>query len=89
MRGEQITRAYGCAACHIIPGIGQPRGLVGPALESFAERAFIAGVTPNTPANLARWVMDPQSIAPRTAMPSVGLNSAQAQDVAAFLLSPD
>lgn len=66
-----------------------PRGAVGPSLEAFETHAFIAGVTPNTPANLARWVRDPQSMSPATAMPSVGLNAAQAQDVAAFLLNPN
>ncbi len=86
-RGLEIARAYGCAACHVVPDIQRPQGVVGPPLESFAERAFIAGVTPNTPANLARWVMNPQSIDPKTAMPALGLNAAQAQDVASFLLS--
>lgn len=80
-------RSYGCAACHTIPGIRQPRGVVAPSLAKFGERAFIAGVTPNTPANLARWVMNPQSIEPKTAMPAVGLDQAQAQDVAAYLFT--
>jgi cytochrome c2 len=88
-RGEQLIRAYGCVACHTVPGIQTPRGVVGPPLASFAKRTFIAGITPNTPANLARWVMNPQAIHPATAMPAVGLNAAQAQDVAAFLLTLD
>jgi cytochrome c len=73
----------------VIPGIDQPRGVVGPPLDAFARRTFIAGVIPNTPVNLMRWVIDPQAIDPRTAMPSVGLTQAEAQDVAAYLYTLD
>jgi cytochrome c1 len=84
-RGEMVIEASGCGACHTIPGVRGARGLVGPPLTSFGRRTFIAGEVPNTPANLVRWVRDPQSIAPRTAMPDLGLNEMQARDVAAFL----
>jgi cytochrome c len=88
-RGEQVVRTYGCAACHVVPGISQPRGSVGPPLTAFAERSFIAGVLPNTPENLTRWIVDPVAIDPKTAMPSLGLNEAQAQDVTAYLFTLD
>jgi cytochrome c len=88
-QGQLWIRSRGCAACHTIPGIRQPRGLVAPSLASFAARSYIAGVVPNTPENLARWVMNPRSIAPDTAMPAVGLSEAQAQDVAAYLYTLD
>jgi cytochrome c2 len=87
--GEQVVKAYGCAACHAIPGIARPRGFVGPPLEAFARRTYIAGELPNTPANLVRWVMEPRAIAPHTAMPALGLSHAQAQDVAAYLFTLD
>jgi cytochrome c1 len=87
--GEQVIRAAGCAACHIIPGIGQPCGVVAAPLDAFARRTFIAGIIPNTPVNLVRWVMDPLAIDPRTAMPAVGLTEAEAQDVAAYLYTLD
>jgi cytochrome c1 len=88
-RGRQLVRGHGCAACHTIPGIGQPRGVSAPALDAFARRSFIAGVLPNTPANLARWIVDPTAIDPLTAMPALGLTQAQAQDVVAFLYTLD
>ncbi|HKP62892.1 MAG TPA: c-type cytochrome [Polyangiales bacterium] len=88
-RGERLIRGSGCAACHSVPGIRKPRGVVGPSLSGFASRAFIAGVVPNTPRNLVRWVMDPPAVAPGTAMPALGLNDAQAQDVAAYLYTLD
>jgi mono/diheme cytochrome c family protein len=88
-RGERLIRASGCAACHVVPGISRPRGLVGPSLALLRQRAFIAGVLPNTPTNLVRWVMNPRAIDSKTAMPALGLDEAEAQDVVAYLLSMD
>jgi cytochrome c1 len=42
---------------------------------------------PNSPDNLTRWLMDPPSLKPGTAMPRVGLTEQQAQDITAFLYS--
>lgn len=89
VRGEHIVRKYGCPACHTFPDIGRPRGVVAPALDAFARRTFIAGVVPNTPTNLVRWVIDPPSIDPLTAMPALGLTHAEAMDVAAYLYTLD
>jgi cytochrome c1 len=41
------------------------------------------------PENLERWLMDPPSINPHTAMPNLGIDSAEARDVAAYLYSLD
>lgn len=83
--GKQLIQAYGCGACHIIPGIHNARGLVGPPLTLFGERTMIAGELPNSPSNLVRWVQNPPSIEPATAMPDLGLSETQAEDVAAYL----
>lgn len=83
--GRQIIEGYGCGACHIIPGIHNARGLVGPPLNFFAERTMIAGELPNTPENLVRWIRNPQSVEPKTAMPDLGLSESQAWDVTAYL----
>jgi len=83
--GKQLIQAYGCGACHIIPGIRNARGLVGPPLILFAERTMVAGEIPNTPENLVKWVQNPPSIEPNTAMPDLGLSESQAQDIAAYL----
>ncbi len=83
--GKELIQAYGCGACHIIPGIRNARGLVGPPLMLFAERTMVAGEVPNTPENLVKWVENPPSIEPNTAMPDLGLSQAQAQDIAAYL----
>jgi cytochrome c len=83
--GERLIRQYGCGSCHTIPGVRAARGLVGPPLISFGRRTFIAGHVPNSPDNLVRWIMGPQSIDAGTAMPTLGLTEQQARDVAAYL----
>jgi hypothetical protein len=60
-------------------------GAVGPPLSDFAARGFIAGVVPNYPGYLVRWVMDPPALAPQTAMPDVGVEEQDARDIAAYL----
>jgi cytochrome c len=83
--GKQLIQAYGCGACHIVPGIRQAQGLVGPPLILFSERTMIAGELPNTPDNLVRWLENPTAVEPATAMPDLGLTPDQAYDIAAYL----
>ena len=84
-RGRVVIEAYGCGACHIIPGVRAAKGLVGPPLIYFGARTMIAGELPNTPENLERWLQNPRAIEPGTAMPDLGLSSAQAKDITAYL----
>jgi cytochrome c len=84
-RGKAALRAYGCTACHTIPGVPGANGLVGPPLGGIASRAYIGGVAPNTPDNMVRWLMDPPALAPRTAMPNLGVGTSDARDMAAYL----
>ena len=75
----------GCGSCHQIPGVMHADGLVGPPLVHFSKRTIVAGYLPNTPANLAHWIQDPQGVAPGNAMPNGGLDTQQARDIAAYL----
>ncbi len=84
-RGKAEIGAYGCGACHTIPGVRGAHGMVGPPLNGFALRAFIAGEAPNTVRTLVQWIRAPQSIEPGTAMPTLGVTEAQARDIAAYL----
>ena len=86
-RGGELIRAYGCPSCHLIPGIEGADGLVGPPLVHWRDRVYIAGRVANTPENLVRWIMDPQAIDERTAMPDMGIGERDARDVAAYLFS--
>lgn len=85
-RGRRAIVVEGCPACHAIPGIAQGRPAnVGPPLKHIAKRAYIAGVLPNEPGALERWIMDPPGIDPRTAMPDLGIREPEARDIAAYL----
>jgi cytochrome c1 len=84
-RGRRIIGEADCGACHTIPGVRGARGVVAAPLTAFARRSFIAGEVPNTRENLVRWIRDPRSIEPGTAMPALGLDEGQARDVAAYL----
>ena len=88
-RGRAIiaTGVHGCAACHTIPGIRSPNGIVGPPLGGLARRGFIAGELPNRPDVLVAFLQDPPVLVPRTGMPNVGLTLEQAQHIAAYLYS--
>lgn len=84
-RGKDVIRRYGCAACHSIPGIAGASGQVGPPLDGIGGRSHLAGSLPNTPANLIRWIRDPQAIQPGTAMPEMGVTEQDGKDIAAYL----
>ncbi len=83
--GAQLIAQSGCGACHEIPGIANAAGRVGPPLGNVGTRSIIAGVLPNTPDNLVRWLRMPQSVVPGNAMPDMELTEHDARDVAAYL----
>jgi cytochrome c2 len=84
-RGKQVIQQNGCTACHAIPGIEGPRGMVGPSLERAGAAGTIAGKVPNTPENLAKWIQNPQAFTPESTMPALGLSDDDARDAAAYL----
>src|SRR5690242_7327946 len=52
--GRRLLYSYTCGSCHIIPGVREADGTIGPPLRGFANRVYIAGVLQNTPDNLFR-----------------------------------
>ncbi|HEY9555837.1 MAG TPA: c-type cytochrome [Acidimicrobiales bacterium] len=85
--GRAAIETHGCASCHNIPGISGADATVGPPLDDWAQRVYIAGALVNSPEALQRWLLDPQAVEPGTAMPDVGLSEEEAADVAAYLFS--
>ena len=83
--GKSAVEQIGCGGCHTIHGVRGAEGKVGPPLDGIASRMYIAGVLPNTPDNMARWIVDPKAVDSLTAMPKLGVTPAQARDIAAFL----
>ena len=90
-RGRALiaSGAHGCAACHTIPGIRSPRGIVGPDLTGFARRPFIAGHLPNTSDVLVAFLQNSPELVPRTGMPNLRLSLEDARDIAAYLYTMD
>jgi mono/diheme cytochrome c family protein len=84
-RGKTAILSYACIACHRIPGIVGPDAPVGPPLDGIGTRAFIAGVLPNEPGNMERWLRSPQEVSPSSAMPDLGVGARDARDMAAYL----
>jgi cytochrome c1 len=84
-RGHDLIAARSCGACHAIPHVLGASGVIGPPLGSIGRRSIIGGGFSNTPANLARWVRDPEGLEPKSAMPNLALDEDQARDVAAYL----
>lgn len=83
--GRAAVADYGCIACHSVPGVPGNHTEVGPPLAGFAERRIVAGRLPNTPANVAAWVENPQAIDPGNVMPDVGVTPEDADHIAAYL----
>ena len=84
-RGKSLFSAYGCGGCHSLTGVPQARGLVGPTLDGIGSRAVLGGRLENKPDNLMRWIGEPQSVSPGTAMPNLGVTPQHRRDIAAFL----
>lgn len=84
-RGKAAIQQYGCGSCHTIPGVSGANGTVGPPLNFWSRRTYIAGEVPNTPDFLVRWIEVPQAIEPGVAMPNLGVPEGPARDMAAYL----
>jgi cytochrome c2 len=86
-RGRAAVARYGCDACHAVDRSPSTRIAAAAPIDGIARRSYIAGVVPNTQANLARWIQNPRQIKPRTGMPSLAVSAADAEDIAAYLRS--
>jgi cytochrome c1 len=84
-RGMDLIKQYGCGGCHLIPGVVDATGNVGPPLLHVGTRTYIAGFFSNSPENMALWIQDPQRALPGNAMPRMGVTPQDARDITAFL----
>jgi putative membrane protein len=86
-RGAALIVREGCGGCHVIPGIGNAEGVVGPPLAMVGRRVFIAGVLRNSPEAMILWLQHPQSVVPGNAMPEMNLSDRDAADITAYLMT--
>jgi|SRR5438270_1076458 len=75
----------GCDDCHTVRGTSA-HGQVGPDLTHVASRLTLAANTiPNTPADRAAWIRDPQHFKPGNRMPNLRLRQADWRAIDAYL----
>jgi mono/diheme cytochrome c family protein len=84
-RGRRALKAYGCIACHEIPGEVGPEARLGPTLHGIGARTMLGGVLPNSFDNMVLWLRAPQAFTPHSAMPTFGVTERDARDMAAYL----
>jgi cytochrome c oxidase subunit 2 len=84
MHGASLFVNKTCVKCHAIAGLGE-QVQVAPDLTHLAERHTLgAGVIANDPANLARWLRDPQGVKPGSHMPDLNLTDDEVNDLVAY-----
>lgn len=84
-QGRLLLRQFGCGGCHRIPGVAGAAGTVGPPLDDVGRRVYVAGLLPNSPENMRRFIRAPQSVDPKTAMPNLGVTEPHAEAMVAYL----
>ena len=84
-KGREEIEYFGCASCHIVPGVAGANGSIGPSLAQIGNRAYIGGVVKNSPENLIRWIQNAPALSPRTAMPDLETPEKSAKDIACYL----
>ncbi|MGI8955902.1 MAG: cytochrome c oxidase subunit II [Chthoniobacterales bacterium] len=80
-RGLALFQQMSCMNCHAINGTAANAG-VGPDLTHFSSRRQLgAGIAENTPANLHRWLADPQQVKPGVKMPNFKFTEPQLNEL--------
>ena len=83
--GRRTFESIACVNCHTIRGTAAV-GKFGPDLTHLMSRDTIgAGAALNTPANLRRWIQNPNALKPGCLMPAMGLSDSQLDAVTAYM----
>jgi len=84
-RGRDVFMSEACASCHTIRGT-EARGEVGPDLTHVGGRQTLAALTiPNTAADMAKWITNPQAVKPGNKMPGLRLTPDETKAIVAYL----
>jgi cytochrome c oxidase subunit 2 len=83
--GKHVFETTSCINCHAVTGTAA-NGRFGPDLTHLMSRNTLAsGAAENTPSNLRLWIQNPDAIKPGSLMPSMKLNDADLDALAAYL----
>lgn len=84
-QGQQVFAARACGACHAIAGTAA-NGTAAPSLTHVGSRSILAaGRVPNTPANMAAFIRDPQALKPGSQMPNFHLSEEEIRALTEYL----
>ena len=84
VKGLVLFEQTSCVSCHAVRGTTAV-GNVAPDLTHVASRTLLgAGILENTPANLRRWIADPQRFKPGALMPAYKLSDEQLDELTAY-----
>jgi cytochrome c oxidase subunit 2 len=85
--GKESFLAQTCVNCHQVRGT-PARGTYAPDLTHLmSRRTLAAGMVPNTPDELRRWVDDPQQVKPGCLMPAFGLSKTDRDLILGYLMT--
>lgn len=85
IRGRDLFQSQSCALCHAVQGT-IANAQHGPDLTHVATRQTLASLAiPNSRAQLAAWISDPQKIKPGSNMPATPLSAADLDALVAYL----
>jgi cytochrome c oxidase subunit II len=86
-RGRTLFVSLACSSCHTVQGT-PGNGVFGPDLTHLMSRATLgAGVMPNSPENLRRWLDNPTALKQGALMPAMKLSPEELNDLTAYLLT--
>lgn len=84
--GLKVFTSQTCVNCHAVRGVSAPTAGAAPDLTHVAGRKILgAGVLPNSPDNLFRWLKNPQTVKPGCLMPNFNLTDDQCRALASYL----
>lgn len=84
-QGQRIFETTACINCHTVSGT-VANGRFGPDLTHLMSRDTIAaGAAANTPENLRRWILNPNTIKPGSLMPAMELNDQELDALTGYL----
>jgi cytochrome c oxidase subunit II len=85
-KGLALFQTSTCISCHAIRGVTGADTRVAPDLTHVASRRQLgAGILENTPANMRRWLKNPQHIKPGALMPDFNFTDQQLDQLGAYL----
>jgi cytochrome c oxidase subunit 2 len=85
--GRAAFLAQSCVNCHRVRGTPSAGAYAPDLTHLMSRQTLAAGMVPNTPENLTKWLADPQSVKPGCLMPAFGLSPTDLERITGYLLT--